>query len=269
MLSHPITVAVINCFSLALGAAGVRWSEPEYRWIFECIVYLSVAAAVVLIVIACWSGRGKIKSRIRMIDPWHIIAVGLAIAVCGVLWQQTRGAPTKTDTTVVGSTPLPSDPKIPATSNTFSASTGGIISAKKVDGIGVLPSNFARADTGGQIILDGSKATAVPRPVRPDSDVEYPPRDGTYKNLSDAELSERLRQSAKMFREASNREQWTSLALDARELCSEAFPRTGVVASKGNGSFLLLTVYIREKAAAEAVSDFLETVAVAVREKKQ
>lgn len=60
----------------------------------------------------------------------------------------------------------------------------------------------------------------------------------------------------------------TELALDARELCSEAFPRTGDVASTNNASFLLLTVYISEKRAAEAVADFLDVVAKAVREKK-
>jgi hypothetical protein len=49
-----------NLISLAMGAAGVSWSGPEYRWIFELIFYAAVAWAVFTI---CWQivarGRGK------------------------------------------------------------------------------------------------------------------------------------------------------------------------------------------------------------------
>lgn len=46
-----------NVLSLAVGAAGVSWSGPEYRWIIEWIFYLSVFWAAVSIGREGWSKR--------------------------------------------------------------------------------------------------------------------------------------------------------------------------------------------------------------------
>jgi hypothetical protein len=70
----------------------VSWSGPEYRWIFEWIFYLSLVWAIVSICREGWSNQAALIRRLKMIEPSHVIIVGLVIAGIGVVWQ-LRAAP--------------------------------------------------------------------------------------------------------------------------------------------------------------------------------
>jgi hypothetical protein len=83
-----------NIISLGAGAAGVSWSGPEYRWIFEWIFYLSVLWAVVSICREGWSNRVTLIGWVKKVEPSHVIILGLAIALCGVIWQMRQRSPT-------------------------------------------------------------------------------------------------------------------------------------------------------------------------------
>ena len=82
-----------NVLSLATGAAGVSWSGPEYRWIFEWIFYLSLLWAAVSICREGWSNRAKLIGWANTVEPSHVIILGLVIAFGGVVWQMRRATP--------------------------------------------------------------------------------------------------------------------------------------------------------------------------------
>jgi hypothetical protein len=82
-----------NLAGLGAGAAGVRWSGPDYQFYFELIVYASLAWGFWSICRESWSNRAAIVQRARMIEPVHIVGIGLVIAVGGVGWQLWRGDP--------------------------------------------------------------------------------------------------------------------------------------------------------------------------------
>src|SRR5260221_15367 len=76
---------LVNLLGLAVGAAGVAWSGDQYRWIYEVIFLVSIAAAIIVIVRDLHA-----HGRLRLVEPWHIIIAGLLIAGGGVMWQQYR-----------------------------------------------------------------------------------------------------------------------------------------------------------------------------------
>lgn len=84
---------LLNVASLGAGAAGVRWSGPDYQVYFEWIVYLSLAWGLWSICREAWSNRTALTQRLKMIQPSHVIILGLAIAVIGVVWQMRVVAP--------------------------------------------------------------------------------------------------------------------------------------------------------------------------------
>lgn len=82
-----------NLASLGAGAAGVSWSEPQYRWIFEWLFYGALIWAAVLIYREGWSNKAKLMGWVRKVEPSHLIALGLMIAIAGLIWQGLRKAP--------------------------------------------------------------------------------------------------------------------------------------------------------------------------------
>jgi hypothetical protein len=101
-----------NLLSLATGAAGVSWSGPEYRWIFEWVFYLSLLWAAVSIWREAWSNRAKLIGRLRKVEPSYIIILCLAVALGAALWQQFRNTKSP-NATATQSTPAP-DPAPPS-----------------------------------------------------------------------------------------------------------------------------------------------------------
>jgi len=81
-----------NVLSLATGAAGVSWSGPEYRWIFEWIFYLSLLWAAISVCREGWSNRATLIGYLRKVEPLHVIILGLVIALGGVVWQMRSGS---------------------------------------------------------------------------------------------------------------------------------------------------------------------------------
>ena len=80
-------------FGIALAGAGVRYSAPDYQIYFEWVFYAAIAWGAFQILHWVWTSRATIWSNLRMIEPLHVIVLGLAIAVGGVVWQQVRSKP--------------------------------------------------------------------------------------------------------------------------------------------------------------------------------
>lgn len=79
-----------NLAGLGAGAAGVRWSGPDYQIYFEWLFYISVAWAVVSVCREAWSNRNSIGIGLKKVQPSHVIVIGLVIAMCGLIWQWRR-----------------------------------------------------------------------------------------------------------------------------------------------------------------------------------
>jgi hypothetical protein len=142
----------------------------------------------------------------------------------------------------------------------FESLSEGKISAEKMTINGPLPQGFARAETGGQIILNGTSVNVVPDQLN----IAFPPPDGTNTKLSNREIGERLQLAAKEFRDHSTRPEWTDTAVKSRELCSEALVRIKTIKIDGAGGQMILMVYIQDRAAANEAAKFLETLSDAV-----
>jgi len=82
---------LFNALTVCIGAGGVIWSGPESRIYFEWIFYLSVVWAVVTVFREGWSHRVQLCRRLKLIEPSHVIILGLVIAIGGVIWLMRAG----------------------------------------------------------------------------------------------------------------------------------------------------------------------------------
>lgn len=166
---------------------------PQRAWLAGVIFWVSLAFAVAC---SAWWVLSNQETAMAIIKSGYAVSALLVVIAVIIAWMQWR-APAETE----------SKPRVESQSNptpqpTFDAASSGSISAKKFEMSGdihqLFPGGFAKAETGGQIILDESRVVSRPR-------IEYPPPDGRYSSLTNPQLSEKLRQSANLLREASSR----------------------------------------------------------------
>lgn len=233
---------------IAAGVAPMRW--PQHVWIAGVIFWLSLAFALGCSAWWILSNQETAMFVIRSGYSVSALLVVLAGLVGWMEWRAADAAPSLTPPVAAGQ-----QDHVPLT---LDASTGGKISANKMEMTGFIPGNFAKAATGGQIIMDGAKIAGLSE--RSINNVEFPPPNGTHAGLSNKDLSKGILQSAEKLRRATNRSEWSEAAFEARDLCAEALPKIGPVASVGPGSKLLAYVYVLDKQSANAAADFLDTV---------
>lgn len=242
--------ALSFAIQIAAGVAPMRW--PQHAWLAGVIFWLSLAFALIC---SAWWILSNQETAMFVIRSGYSVAallVVLAILVAWMQWRSTDASPLAQNASSESKNASPL---------TFDASTGGRISANKMQMTGRIPFNFAKADTGGQIIMDGASIQGLPE----QANIEFPPPNGSHSSLSNDDLKKALLKSADRIRKAKTREEWTTEALLARDLCAEALPKTGPILNTGPGSKLLAYVYVIDKQSADAVADFIGVVTKALR----
>jgi hypothetical protein len=73
---------------------GAHYALPNTNWgdlVGQTLFAIGIAGLLVYLPVQAWKNRQIIRIKMTPIEPWHIIAVGLAIAIAGVAWQVYRG----------------------------------------------------------------------------------------------------------------------------------------------------------------------------------
>src|SRR5882724_97068 len=73
-------------FTTSVGA-GALTQSPDYSYLALPVAIISGTIFIILAIMFLVSNRREIFALVRKLEPSHVIILGLAIALCGVVWQ--------------------------------------------------------------------------------------------------------------------------------------------------------------------------------------